>query len=174
MTTWFHQNCDDNKDAGWGCCYRSYQNAMLLHGEQTTFSDIVDVHGSWTEPPKLRKFIPAGFDARTYLWFKRPQDLQHMKFTGPEDYDVVVHKDKLEQVFTRSAKTCSMIIDDGTYAYCLVYSRGWMLLDPHVDVSAKVSRRITSLTTFLNTRPLWMIMTIRRAPVDDDVTGRTT
>lgn len=162
MGTWFHQNCDDNKDAGWGCCYRSYQNAMLLHGTKTKFDDLVETIGSWTEPPNLRKFIPENFEAKTYLWFERPEALRNMKYSVPEDYDVIVHREKLEYVLESVAKTCSMIIDDGTSAYCLVYSRGWVLLDPHVNAAKKVTRRIKSVGTFMRTRPLWMIMTIKK------------
>ena len=157
-----HQTCDDQKDAGWGCVFRSFQNAMLLHGRGIDFDDIVESYGEWTEPPKLRKYVPNGFRARTYLWFARPEALAKMRFTAPEDYDFIVPKHDLMNLLRKLAKTSSFIIDDGTFGYCLVYSNGWLLIDPHHDIQCKVAS-IASIDAFLKGRELWMIMAIERA-----------
>lgn len=159
---WKHQNCDDNKDAGWGCCYRSFQNAMLLHNRTVEMDDIVTSVGQWTEPAKLVRHLPPDLVGHTLLWFSVPQSLRDMRFTAPEDYTTIVPKDALMGTIRTLAKTCSFIIDNGTYAYCIVYSNGWILVDPHQDEQAHVAARLPSLEPFLRRSNLWMILAIER------------
>lgn len=66
---------EDGLDVGWGCCYRSFQNALsVVPGERDApFPDLVwlvrEVHGSadaevrqpWTEPGRLRTRLAARF-----------------------------------------------------------------------------------------------------------------
>lgn len=158
----YHYNCGTFKDAGWGCCYRSYQNAMLLHGQNVDMESLVALfgEGQWIEPAMLANILPTGYRQRSLLWFQKPEALHHMKYTKPEDYQILIPCNKITETLTRLARTATFIIDDGVFAYCLFYSNGWVILDPHTIQQQNVLIRLPSLLEWLVKSELWMILAV--------------
>ena len=165
-----HYNCDEYEDEGWGCCYRSMQNACLLHNKDVKMSDIVETPGSWVEPAELLKFVPSSLSYSTYLWMKTPEALQQMRSTTPEDYEQVLNKAELLPTLYNCAKTSALLMDDGMRAYCVFYSNGWILLDPHTTDPETVVRPIPNIGSFLMAHNLWMIAAIHPSVNGNDET----
>lgn len=158
----YHYDCGNYKDAGWGCCYRSYQNAMLLHGVQIDMTSLVDLfgEGNWIEPAMLKSLIPQSYQYISLLWYQKPEALRSMKFTKPEDYDILMTKHEIINKLRQLAKTSTFVVDNGLFAYCLFYSNGWIVLDPHTTKQEHVLIKIHSLFEWLQKSNLWMILAI--------------
>lgn len=167
---WYHYNCDEFNDTGWGCVYRSFQNALYLLDYQISMRDLVRQFGSdrWIEPALLRACIPRGFNIKLLLWFAKPHFLKQMLCTTPEDYDHVVPSQNNNQLYCEIydlAKDHVFVVDNGTYSYCIFYINGWKLLDPHVQHRSCVLKEIINLNMWLNQSSLWMVLAITRKHV---------
>ena len=160
----FHYECDGIRDTGWGCCYRSFQNACLLHDVTVNMKDIVENEGAWVEPAQLLKFLPKDLRCSSFLWYKTPSAIRRLLSTEPEDYEKILSTQELLPTLYRLAKNSSLLVDNGISAYCLYYSNGWVLVDPHTSNPAKfkVSQPLGSIGEFLKDQQLLMIVAINR------------
>lgn len=169
---WYHYNCDGLNDTGWGCVHRSYQNALHLFNHRISMEHLVQRFGNrWIEPALLRACIPSGFKTEFLLWFDKPQDKKRMLCTKPEDYDQIVPSQFDRQLFTELFQLANehvFVADNGTHAYCIFFSDGWKLLDPHVNQANDVLTVINDLPEWLARSSLWMILAI--APKNRRVT----
>ena len=163
--SWYHYNCDGLDDTGWGCVYRSYQNALRLFNHPIHMQHLVHRFGKrWIEPALLRACIPSGFQTQFLLWFKMPQFIRSMRCTKPEDYDRIVPSQlNLYDEINRLCIDHVFVVDNGTHSYCIFFDHGWILLDPHVHHQTHVQRSIPDLNGWLNQSSLWMILAI--API---------
>lgn len=162
---WCHYNCDEFNDVGWGCVFRSYQNAMHLLGYRSEMKVLVGIFGSgnWIEPAMLLPCVPTTLTAELLLWFEKPQDIRRMFKTKPEDYDRIISSQfehGLIDEFTKLAKDHVFIVDDSQRCYSVFFSNGWKILDPHALHHSNVLSEIDDLQKWLERSSLWMIMAI--------------
>ena len=166
--TFYHYACDDFKDGGWGCCYRSFQNLMKFHGVEYPMDGLIEQLGSehWLEPAELIPVLPEYFKGHLFLWCKKDTDVKCMRRTKPSQYKIVSGSVKsiIERVIVRYG---AIIIDNGTSAYCLQKSDEnssdtWDLIDPHCYSQDHVLRKISDLKKFLDTHDCWMILAVQQ------------
>lgn len=163
--SWFYYNCDGIDDRGWGCVHRSYQNAMSLLKHKVRMKDLVAKFGDkkWIEPAKLRSCLPEGFKSELILWTKTSDCTQKMTCTKPKDYNCIIPSHSEVQLYDALyalARTFVFVMDNGVYSYCVFYSNGWRMLDPHTDRPEKVPGKIDNMHQWLAQNGLWMVMAI--------------
>lgn len=158
---WFYANCDGIDDTGWGCVYRSFQNAMSLLKHDVQMRDLVTRFGRrWIEPPMLIEFVPAECKSRCFVWMRKPMWKQMI--TTPEDFEQImdmVPLDMLARQLHELGSTHVFVIDDATFGYCLFFDNGWKLVDPHAG--AQTLQNI-ELEPWLAKRDLWMVLAIAK------------
>lgn len=170
----YHYCCDDIDDRGWGCVFRSFQNAAEILGSHVSMKAMVKHFGEeWLEPPLLVPWIPAELSGNTFLWL-RPQDSDaecDMLRTTRKDYDVQLHARGTGMRIYGSASILhlfdvydTLVIDNGMLAYCLVREGPgrYYILDPHNTVASKVRRKLEKPVDFLAHCRCWMVLALKR------------
>lgn len=167
----FFYECDEFKDAGWGCCYRSFQNLLGLYGCKLSMKDLFTRMGGdlsrnprllWREPAEFIKCVPERFVSFSYLWVKTSDDIAHMLRTTPGEY-VRLHGDIQKVVANLVNLFGAVLLDNGIYAYCLWREgKEWKLADPHVFRRDKVVRTLPNLAVLLLGSPCWMLLSLGR------------
>lgn len=175
---WFHYCCDDVKDKGWGCVYRSWQNACKATGravptmaELTTRVGIVTPvsrsYANWTEPACLMRGEQCAS-----LFYSAPGYVRRgRQLSAPGDYAVQTSALSdltaalRELVGEDGACPVAAVLDDGTFGYCVLVQAGegdgeptCTLLDPHTLEGSSMPLRLSwrGLVAMLENRPLWM------------------
>lgn len=158
----FHFNCDDFKDNGWGCCYRSFQNLMKYHAIHFPMEKLVDAlgEGHWIEPAELAPLVKEPLRAFCFIWVKDVQGYKNMRRTQPTEYQNLNGK-ILHVVVALCKRFGAVILDNGTFAYCL-WKEGdlWKLADPHCFRRESVVRTMEGLG-FLTSSKCWMFLGIK-------------
>jgi hypothetical protein len=147
---WYHYS---REDVGWGCVYRSYQNACVCIDTVTpTMEELLDVmwpdglpeshRGRWIEPGQLRATLskasaPWPCGGTTYVLlprgFRDVKQTNLLQSSTEDEYDVMTRNpvDIITHVYDKGRPA---IIDDGIMAYTIVRLQGSdhvLLLDPH-------------------------------------------
>lgn len=165
----FHYyDCDEVRDSGWGCCYRSFQNLMRFHGVTYSMKKLVEQLGGehWLEPAELIAVTPNTFKCHTFLWYKNRSATKNMRRTSKSEYKTVNGSvcSITERLLYRYG---AIVLDNGTSAYCLRKGENfWELLDPHCFREEGVLRKIEDLSVFLNPHPCWMFFAVERNTVE--------
>lgn len=170
----YHYHCDDIDDRGWGCVFRSLQNAVALLGQRVSMRAMVDKFGkAWIEPAMLTPFIPSELESKTFLWLDpNHKDAEcEMLRTTPKDYDVLLHARGSHMrmfgagIILQLLDTFSvLVIDNGVLAYC-VYREGpgkYYILDPHTTELDKVRRRLEKPVGFMEHCKCWMVIALKQ------------
>lgn len=147
--SWTPQGCDDLDDRGWGCCFRSVQNALARVGRPVpSVADLAAALGRpvstkpWSEPgeypPLMRKFVGLKTAAETAEDDDGDGDqlvtltgvftaheggaVPFAQYTTRNDYAVPIasHRAVLDTVTECIASGGSVVIDDGTQAHSVV------------------------------------------------------
>lgn len=146
---WKCYNCDDIRDHGWGCTWRSIQNVQI-HLERQV-SEMLDIRdslgepwGQWLEPADAQRLLGG----ELLIW-GRPASQKPV-----DDYERVDNLIDLS-ITIQESKAC--IIDDGVYAYAVVDGR--RLLDPHTVNPLNVERLLDM--RMLGRRAGWMVLIVQ-------------
>lgn len=175
----YHYRCDEIDDSGWGCVYRSAQNAFQICGiTPPTMRELVNdkkTHqmdsaidrsnsGSmWTEPANIADTslrIHVDVNQSLLLYAKTNGDYTRMMFSKPSDYDVKTYDvHHLLYVITEASHAGgACVIDNGTSGFCVQSfdKKTIHIWDPHTtDMhSVKKTRSIDWLSSF----NLWMVL----------------
>lgn len=126
-------------DLGWGCVYRSFQNAMLATRHEVpsleALMDAVDARAlalppeHWIEPAMLRGVAPAGSRLGHVAWPLAPA----LKTTVDEYPEELTSEELFALAMTGD---WAVVLDDGVFGYCLY--RG-LCIDPHSMRTAVVT-----------------------------------
>ena len=151
-------------DSGWGCVYRSWQNALMLQElPHTSISSLVrSVHNPssrWIEPPQLLTVLPVDAYADTALGVFE-DGRSHMLFTTISDYQRIFYtREELgEWLHTALREGASVLIDNGTMCYTV---HGGCLYDPHTVIAADVCNPV-DVDTLLQRWRLYMCVAVRK------------
>ena len=140
-------------DDGWGCVYRSFQNAQTHTGYVPT--PIVDLMQSvnrgwaaWAEPAD---FADCGFT----LTLLAGTSTKWLQFTTESQYQFYMPTvAALEAYILRAGQECAFVVDDGVSGYAIVPWKG----EPHwVDPHTHTPRRV-KLKTQLRRATGWMVL----------------
>lgn len=145
---WRHYNCDGYDDQGWGCVYRSAQNALLACGVDPP--ELAEMRAAlrggetrprrlWVEPGELPPALPPGVRCER-LAASGPG----MRSSGEADYDTLFcEPENAARVLVqrlREAGRGGAVLDDGVMGRALIYDGDWLLVDPHSTMGARVER----------------------------------
>lgn len=180
--TWYHYT---DEDLGWGCVYRSYQNACaVLAPRHVPAMDLLlrvvwgnhvpaSLRARWIEPGQLRRALWSADIAalhvprqgETFLLTPYGTDVTRthvLQTSAVEDYDTITSDPSavLRHVLEHRMPA---IIDDGIMGYALV-PRGHaedraLLLDPHTLEDSRVVRAVLTvedMDRWLRDKP-WMV-----------------
>ena len=125
-------------DSGWGCVYRSFQNALLhtgyrVPGLMTLLENVGLEWGDWSEPSQFKdlaktKAMLAGHSKK---W---------LKYTHESDYDIILDSvEDLENKVWKLGGSCAFVVDDGVSGYAIVPIDGvphW--IDPHTSIPRRL------------------------------------
>lgn len=144
---YYHYNCDDIDDNGWGCVYRSCQNALKLQGLKVpSISSMMNKgvknnYSKWIEPAQLSVLFENNNEVMTdkCIYLENTDNIRKMQFTKPEDYDTIFSdKCKFKNwLIQRLSDSYSIIVDDGIFGYCLYQD---LIFDPHTMNPNDVTR----------------------------------
>ncbi len=157
---WFHYECDGVKDGGFGCTYRSIQNAQkIMDVPIMSLEDIRSQCGvtfrTWLEPVDAIVCFPGDVNLSLVICGNPGQT------RGSRDMYREVNMDELGSLIKSSYVS---IVDNGTYTYAIT-DGGSTLLDPHTKRQDQVARPIPLLTRFLKHSSGWMVALFTRALV---------
>lgn len=186
----FHYNCDNVHDAGWGCVYRSFQNACMLVGapppEMEIFAKTMArmlgrPYGTWIEPAHLEQYArrhrnlsTCDLCVRAELLLGKSRDVGALckvpRLSKVDEYGkfpfTATH---LHRILTDTSRRCAAILDDGTFGFCVYYGHSdecFLVIDPHAtpeELSAKrLVRAYDNLSDFLVTAPAWMVAVVEK------------
>lgn len=170
----YHYCCDGIDDQGWGCMFRSLQNAVTMLGYRVSMRGMVDAFGeTWLEPPMLTTWVPPGLTSNTFLWLQpRDKDAESdMLHSTPRDYDVLLHAIGTHTRMYGAGSILRLldvydvaVIDNGVFAYCLYRecSGRYYILDPHTTDASKVKRELDKPVEFLEHSRCWMVIALKR------------
>ncbi len=149
---WFHYECDGVQDRGFGCTYRSIQNAQQILGEPIlSLKAIQERTGvafrTWLEPIDVLACMSPSINLELVIHGRPGQTRGSRECYREVDLNELV-------LLIQSAQVC--IVDNGTYTYAIT-DQGQTLLDPHTTVADQVARPIPSLNTFLKRSSGWMV-----------------
>lgn len=158
----FHYRCDEIDDRGWGCVFRSMQNATYLLGCAVSMRDMVHFFGiSWIEPAMLIPFLPECTEGKTYLYLKNSDATKRMKYTVPAQYHYRLKN--LSDLLHLARTGYQLVIDDGTLAFCLNYNNlTYWLIDPHTTDSSCAPKKLSDPLQFLARSDCWMVLAIKK------------
>ena len=138
-------------DDGWGCVYRSFQNAQSHSGYKVIpfmkLLNMVDREwGEWSEPSD---FLDIG--KTVTFWTGSGKNL--FRKTHKSDYIYQIPLTDIEE-YMAQRKHCSFVVDDGISGYAIVPFEGqhyW--IDPHTH-----SPRRSLFRKQLQRSPGWMVL----------------
>lgn len=152
----YHYCCDGTDDRGWGCVYRSIQNACLLSNRTVPTlaalrNAVTNPGSNWCEPAQFAYMS----DTHTALYVASPDNTRCMLFTRPHEYDA--HMQTVETLM-EWAGSDPVVIDNGTYAYTMMDN---VVFDPHTTRADNV-RRSDAALTMLQRCGLWMCIKLQK------------
>ena len=142
----YYYNCDDVKDEGWGCVYRSWQNALELQGmsvmsiPEMIRLGIRNEKSNWIEPAQLNPltcmYTNKTIESCVYI-NEDSGGTGRMNFTKPQNYEKIIldKTDFLNWLLTKLTLGYSIVIDNGTFGHCI---KGDKIYDPHTTREDKV------------------------------------
>jgi hypothetical protein len=157
----YHYCCDNIDDKGWGCVFRSLQNAVTTFGGTVSMRDMVTEFGEmWIEPAMVIHYIPNHIQWQTYLWLHSKESEHSMLYTSPNQYRV--HLGELREILLLLCRYQILLIDNGTLSYCMYKDSDTIcILDPHTQVASEVKRTLSNPIEFLSRNDCWMIIAFR-------------
>lgn len=159
----------ENRDQGWGCVYRSFQNVQSFLGAPVSPLGLLlracgRVPPEWAEPamfarPKVREvggLLPPGWAVEPFLVGHSSQWLRH---TQAVEYTRAAARDVFN-VGPDVAPRTAFVVDDGVSAFAIVpYQGAWWWVDPHVGHGV---RRSADVVRRLEAQPGWMVLRVTR------------
>lgn len=154
---WFHYEV--GVDVGWGCLWRSYQNALLVAlGDRAAVPTLQEMMDALTEPaarhrvmevpplrwaepailPKLCLDLPVEFECRCFL---SPANRDLFQKTDPDDYVPMSARDAAV-IFQRLSEDsrAAAVFDDGITGSCFFVQDNHLVeVDPHCTTRGVVS-----------------------------------
>ena len=136
----FHYMCDGYDDRGFGCVYRSVQNAVFQRGlaapTMKRLMEAVKNPGSrWSEPAQFVQVLTdMHIRVETALYLHNDAAAASMMFTCPSDYRLKLGTEEMRAWLRDGMPT---VWDNGTFGYTCVGDTLW---DPHTTVSDDVVR----------------------------------
>lgn len=184
---WKHYACDDVDDCGWGCVYRSFQNACLVVGVPPPSMRVLvpamasllgRSRGTWIEPAHVRTYVETHWNHTTARISVRTELVPG----GTVDVGVLSRVPRISEAsdygarpFTKKmldAWLCdddhsprAAVVDDGVKGYCIFYDRrrkAFICLDPHTTDAGRVVEKFKTLDDFLGRAMGWMVAMIER------------
>jgi hypothetical protein len=129
-------------DSGWGCVFRSFQNAQAACGYNATpISDLVEGvgrgWGAWAEPADFVDAVPS-------LAFLAGASPHWLKYTKRKQYSVATLPTvaALEDLIKLEGGYSAFVVDDGISGYAIVPFHGkpyWV--DPHTTAPRRAQFR---------------------------------
>lgn len=158
--------CDDEDDAGWGCVYRSVQNAQSSLGlgvlsVEALVHSIGRPWGSWSEPAD---FVPVlqSQGARVHAFLAGAPDMRLTKRAQYFDGVAFPSAAQFAEYLIAASQDPSkaFVLDDGVSGFAVL--RG-VFVDPH-SVPPRVTRITDPVTqTMLRRASGWMVLEVGRA-----------
>jgi hypothetical protein len=143
-------------DSGWGCVFRSFQNAQAACGyDVTSILDLVDDvgrgWGAWAEPADFVEAVPS-------VAFLAGASPHLLKYTKRKQYSVTTLPSTaaLENLVKLEGGQSAFVVDDGISGYAIVPYNGkphWV--DPHTT-----SPRLTQFRQQLRKATGWMVLQV--------------
>lgn len=165
----FHYHCDEIDDRGWGCVFRSMQNATyLIAARPVSMRSMVDRFGpSWIEPAELVPFVPRSMMSQTWLYTKTSTAHYLMARTFPHQYEFHTHK--VADLLSLPLNEFYLVVDNGVFAYCLYHhDHEYWLIDPHTTDPRLARRSLSDAVEFLSRSDCWMVLAIKKRLVSGD------
>lgn len=169
---WFA--CEPGVDVGWGCVYRSVQNALSATAHDVPpLADLYrarwgeDVRAShrsavqrWIEPAEARRFFsaPFGFSCATGTILRGGTTECMFRTTAPGDY---MFDFTAKDLVSYLERRCAIVLDDGTFASAIVRrGRDAAFIDPHFEKPERFVDDIESVVRRAVGAKSWMALVV--------------